>query len=92
MVTAEFGADGRLAGVDGCNNYTTYYEVEGELITIAPEIATTMMACADPALAELSQQYFAALEVAEVWSVDASGSLELRDAEGALQVKYLPAE
>ncbi len=60
MVTAEFDEEGRLAGVDGCNNYSTTYELEGESITIAPEIATTMMFCEEPP-AELSQQYFAAL-------------------------------
>jgi len=91
-VTAVFDQDGQLSGVDGCNNYFTSYEIEGESITIAPEIATTMMACADPGLAELSQQYFAALGTAATWAVDASGSLELRDTDGALQVKYLPAE
>jgi heat shock protein HslJ len=91
MVTAMFDSDGQLSGVDGCNNYFTTYEVDGDAITIAPEIGTTMMACEEPP-AELSQQYFAALGAAATWSVDASGSLELRDADGALQVRYLPAE
>jgi heat shock protein HslJ len=91
-VTAVFDQDGQLSGVDGCNNYSTTYEVEGESITIAPEIATTMMACAEPGLADLSQQYFAALGASATWAVDASGSLELRDADGSLQVKYLPAQ
>ena len=44
------------------------------------------------AIGEVSQQYFAALGAASTWSVDASGSLELRDDGGALQVRYLPAE
>ena len=91
-VTAIFDPEGRLAGIDGCNNYTTSYEVDLQDISISPRIATTMMACADPALDELSSQYFTALLAAATWSVDASGSLDLRDASGALQVKYLPAE
>ena len=91
-ITSCFDADGSLSGNDGCNDYFTSYETDGDAITIAPEIASTMMACEDPALAELSQQYFAALGAASTWSVDASGSLELRDADGALQVNYLPAE
>jgi hypothetical protein len=49
------------------------------------------MACEEPALASLSQQYFAALTAATTWAIDASGSLELRDDAGALQVNYLPA-
>ncbi len=92
MITAVFDADGQLSGVDGCNDYFTSYEVDGDAITIAPEIATTMMACEEPGLAELSQQYFAALTAATTWSTDGSGSLELRDDDGALQVRYLPAE
>jgi heat shock protein HslJ len=91
LVSAEFDEDGRLSGSDGCNRYTTTYEVEGDSISIAPEIATTLMACEEPALASLSQQYFAALTAATTWAIDASGSLELRDDAGALQVNYLPA-
>jgi heat shock protein HslJ len=91
MVTADFDADGQLFGVDGCNDYSTSYEVDGEAITIAPEIAVTQMFCEEPP-AELSQQYFAALGAATTWSVDASGALELRDDDGALQVRYVPAE
>jgi len=91
-VTAVFDESGQLSGVDGCNNYFTTYEVEGDSITIAPEIGTTMMACVEPAIGELSQQYYAALLASTTWSVDASGSLELRDDDGALQVRYLPAE
>ena len=49
------------------------------------------MACADPAIDTLSQQYYAALTAATTWSVDASGALELRDDDGALQVRFLPA-
>jgi heat shock protein HslJ len=89
-VTAVFDEEGMLSGVDGCNNYFTSYEVDGDAITIAPEIATTMMACEGPA-AELSAQYFAALTAATTWSIDAAGNLELRDADGAKQVGYAPA-
>lgn len=91
-VTAIFDPEGQLAGNDGCNNYMTSYEVDAQDITVSPAIATTMMACADPALDALSSQYFTALLAATTWSVDASGALELRDASGALQVRYVPAE
>ena len=91
-VTAIFDPEGHLAGMDGCNNYTTTYETDLQDITISPRIATTMMVCSDPALDELSSQYFTALLAASTWSVDANGALELRDASGALQVRYMPAE
>jgi heat shock protein HslJ len=92
MVTAVYRADGQLTGNDGCNDYFTTYQIEGDSITIAPEIGSTRMACADEALAEQSQQYYMALSTATTWSVDPQGSLELRDDGGALQVRYLPAE
>jgi putative lipoprotein len=92
LITAEFSADGDLTGFDGCNNYFTTYEVDGDAITISEMIGSTMMACESDELTEQSQQYFGALVAATTWSVDAGGSLELRDAGGALQVMYLPAE
>lgn len=91
-VTAEFSPDGDLTGSDGCNDYFTTYEVDGDAIAISEMIGSTRMACPSDELAEQSQQYFAALVAATTWAVDASGSLELRDDGGALQVKYLPTE
>jgi len=90
-VTAEFGAADELSGNDGCNSYSTSYVVDGDSITIAPEIVTTRMACASDELAEQSQWYYGALAVATTWAVDINGALELRDDGGALQVRYEPA-
>jgi heat shock protein HslJ len=91
-VTAEFTLEGLLSGSDGCNRYATTYEIEGDSITISPEITSTRKMCADPAIGELSGQYYAALAAATTWSTDAGGALELRDDEGALQVRYDRAE
>jgi heat shock protein HslJ len=91
-VTATFTESGELTGNDGCNDYSTTYEVDGEGITIAPEIATTRMACLSDELAEQSVAYLAALTAASTWSVDVQGALELRDDSGALQVRFTPAE
>ncbi len=91
QVTAEFSPDGDLTGFDGCNDYFTTYEVEGDSITISGAIGSTMMACSSDELAEQSQWYLGALASAATWSVDAAGNLELRDADGSLQVSYAPA-
>lgn len=91
-ITAAFSDDGELSGNDGCNSYSTTYQVEGGSITIAPEIISTRMACPEDTLAQQSQEYFAALTAATTWSVDAGGSLELRDDSGALQVRFDPTE
>jgi len=90
-VTADFSADGDLTGSDGCNDYFTSYEVDGDSITISELFGSTKMACMSEELAEQSQQYYAALGAATTWSVEASGRLELRDDGGALQVSYEPA-
>jgi heat shock protein HslJ len=91
-VTAEFSPDGDLTGFDGCNRYFTTYTVDGESITVDEMIGTTRMACASDELAEQSQWYLGALVKAATWSVDAAGNLELRDADGSLQVSYIAAE
>ncbi len=91
QVTAEFGPDGDLTGFDGCNDYSTTYEVDGDSITISDTVGSTMSACPSDELAEQSQWYVGALTKATTWSVGAAGNLELRDAGGALQVSYVPA-
>jgi len=90
-VTADFSADGDLTGSDGCNDYFTTYEVDGDSISISELFGSTKMACMSEELAEQGQQYYAALVAATTWSEDASGRLELRDDGGALQVSYEPA-
>lgn len=90
-ITAIFGDDGALTGNDGCNDYFTSYMIEGDRITIAPEIGSTRMACLSDELAEQSQWYFEALAAATTWATDVNGTLELRDDGGALQVRYEPA-
>jgi heat shock protein HslJ len=90
-VTAEFASTGDLTGSDGCNEYFTTYEVDGDAISIGP-IASTKRACLDDELTAQSQAYQAALGAATTWSVTDTGNLELRDDAGSLQVRFLPAE
>jgi heat shock protein HslJ len=91
QVTAVFAEDSSLTGFDGCNEYFTTYTLDGDAIRIDPQIGTTRMACATDALGEQSQQYYQALQAAATWAVTPDGTLELRDASGALQVSFLPA-
>ena len=89
-VTAVFAA-GELSGFDGCNQYSTTYALDGDRITIAPEIATTKMACPSEEHSAQSQAYAAALVAATTWSIDPARGLELRDDSGALQVSFAAA-
>jgi heat shock protein HslJ len=85
-VTAVFGADGKLSGNDGCNNYNGTYTLDGDKITIGP-IATTRMAC-DQAVMDQETAYLNALAKASTYTLG-KDSLELRDADGALLVDYI---
>jgi len=87
-VTAVFGADGTLTGNDGCNTYNGTYKTDGDKITIGP-IATTRMAC-EQAVMDQETAYLNALANAANYTLG-KGSLELRDASGALQVDYVIA-
>ena len=89
-VTATFGDDGRVTGSGGCNRYFGPYERAGEALRIGP-LASTRMACLEPAGAsEQEAAFFAALERATTWSIR-EDRLQLRAADGALQVDFRPA-
>jgi heat shock protein HslJ len=85
VITATFGEDGPLFGSGGCNRYRGQFTVDGARITIGP-LATTRMACPGPVM-EQEAQYLAALGRATTWRIDGD-TLELRDADGALQVSF----
>ncbi len=61
-LTADFEAD-TVSGNGGCNSFHGPYTLSGKTITIGP-LASTMMACTDPALQTQEQRYLAALELA----------------------------
>ncbi|MCB8984580.1 MAG: META domain-containing protein [Ardenticatenaceae bacterium] len=88
-VTAVFGEDGTLSGSAGCNTYSTSYTVDGNSLTISPNIVTTMMACAEDVMQQ-ETAYLATLPTATTFAVQGD-SLELRDANGALIASYTAA-
>jgi heat shock protein HslJ len=88
-VTAVFGVDGAVSGSGGCNDYHGSYTIDGSSMTIGP-VAATKKACADAAVQQQEDRYFAALERVATWAVSGE-QLELRDADGALLVRYAPA-
>lgn len=91
QVTATFRDDGRVTGSGGCNRYFGPYERAGEAIRIGP-LAGTRMACPEPPGAAAQEAAFlAAMERATTWSVREE-RLELRAADGALQVGFHPAD
>ncbi len=86
-LAADFGADGKLSGSAGCNNYTATYEASEKSIKIGPSASTRKM-CADPAgVMEQETQYLKTLETAATYRVEGN-RLELRTANGALAATF----
>lgn len=88
-VNALFDAKGTVSGKGGCNNYNGGFTVDGNNIKIGP-LASTMMACEEPVLKQ-EMAFFKALENSATYSIQ-SDKLELRSADGALQVSFVAAK
>ena len=87
-ITALFTTDGRLTGSGGCNNYSATYEVNGNNITIQPDMAMTMMACPEPqGVEQQEREYLGAIAQATTFSI-VDNELELRNSEGQRLVTY----
>jgi heat shock protein HslJ len=86
-ITAVFDATGTLSGSASCNQYSATYDASANTIKISNSIATTRMACPEPAMQQ-EAAYLAALGRATVYRIE-SNRLELRDAGGALQASFV---
>lgn len=84
-ISLDFHADARLAGSAGCNRYHAGYSQSGTAVTIGPA-ASTRRACAEPAgIMQQEALYLQALERVASARIEAD-RLELRAADGTLQV------
>lgn len=89
-ITAEFAEDGTLSGSSGVNTYTTTYEIDGESMTIASEIATTMMAGPDDAMNQESN-YLLTLPTVQSFNM-MNDELILFGPSNSTIARYRPAE
>lgn len=87
-LTATF-AKGQVSGDSGCNQYSGPYEVDDTKIAIGP-LASTLRACADPAVDQQAGEYLAALELARTFSLDGA-TLTLFREDGGIAVTFQPA-
>ena len=89
-VTAEFGTDGRVVDRAGATDSAGEYTLGGDGLAIGP-VASTRMACLEPeGVGEAESAYFVALARVATWSFREE-RLQLRAADGALQVEFRPA-
>lgn len=84
-VTIRF-EDGQLGGTDGCNRYSTSYTVSGAQIKLDKNVASTMMACAEPIMGQAAA-YITALTEAATYKID-GGQLTLLDAGGKVLATF----
>jgi heat shock protein HslJ len=86
-ITAKFGADGRLAGNAGINQYSTTYTTSGDAMSIDAQIVSTQMA--GPAdLMKQEAAYLAALPKTATYTIEGD-ELWLRDSTGAALAHYV---
>jgi heat shock protein HslJ len=81
-VTVAFGADGRVSGSAGCNQFNAGYEAPGSNLSIKAPVVTRKM-CANPAVMEQEHAFLKALESVTTMRFEGN-RLELRTATGAL--------
>jgi heat shock protein HslJ len=71
--------DDTASGDSGCNTYTGPFAVSGsDIIKLGP-FASTLRACADPAVGTQEQQYLAALDLAKTYQVTGNQLTLFRD-------------
>jgi heat shock protein HslJ len=73
--TIQFADDGTVSGNTTCNQYSGTYTVDGKKITFSP-LASTMMACTDPALSAQESIFVETVQGATNWAID-DGNLSL---------------
>jgi heat shock protein HslJ len=88
QITAQFAADGNLAGSGGCNSYSATYAVDGSQLTVS-QVVSTMMACDTPIM-DQETQYFTALGSAASYEISEE-ALTLSDSAGAALAVFGPA-
>lgn len=86
-LTIKFDASGLASGSGGCNTFRGGYTAgEGQTLTFSP-LATTLMACAEPEVAERETTYLKALEGVGSYKLDGA-SLQLIFSNGQGILSY----
>lgn len=80
-VTMMLGSDGKITGKSGCNNYSINYALDSEALTVFGAPIGTRMMCSK-AVMDQETRYLALLQRMATVSMDASGSLLTRSADG----------
>lgn len=85
VVSAQFDG-GKVSGQSGCNTYNGPYTLDGDNLTIGPNLASTQMACGEAETA-VEQAYLERLPKVASYSIDGE-SLTLADGDGEALLEY----
>ena len=85
--TLQFDLEGRFGLFSGCNSFSGQAEIGADAITFPESFAGTLMAC-PPALEQIEDQFFAALQGVTAYAV-AGDSLVLIDASSEPVLKFI---
>lgn len=77
---------GNTSGNSGCNSFSGSYTIDGDSLTFGA-LASTAMACAEPAVGELETVVLAGLEATEKYAI-VGETLVLEDADGNALLSY----
>ena len=80
-ISAYFGADGRVSGNAGCNQYFAGYTVNGNAIEIGRAGTTTMLCPEPPGVMEQETAFLQSLEMTAAYQIQGD-TLILLDANG----------
>lgn len=72
----------RVSGHSGCNTYSGAFQRSSRQRVRFLNLASTRMACADPAMGEQERRYTAILSAVEGYSVYGNGNISLIAADG----------
>lgn len=88
LVTAEFRADGILAGKSGCNYYSCDYSTEGYLIHVTNPVHTDML-CPAPGVMDQESAFMTALPDSAEFRLSGT-SLKIFDGKGKPILVFVP--
>ncbi|MFK7161483.1 META domain-containing protein [Marinospirillum sp. MEB164] len=82
-----FTSEGQVYGFSGCNRFSGRFDLSGESLTFPP-LASTRMACAEPAMTR-EQDFYQRLNQVNGFDLDSEGRLHLLDSAGE-RLEFVP--
>lgn len=89
VITASFGADGKINGSGGCNTYSASYTVNGSQISIGDVVSSQIMCSEPPGVMEQEALYFSTLRAAVSFTPLNETMMIMRNAGGQEILRFV---